>query len=79
MEKLKSSKGPKFKGTKAQNVKLHDDKNTYTGVYAKGGPTTVDKGKNKIADLSDFANRKEANIRGVDKKILKKKREEFKD
>jgi hypothetical protein len=23
-------------------VRLHDDKSTYTGVYAKGGPSTVD-------------------------------------
>lgn len=52
MDKLCSSKGPKFKGTKAQNVKLHDDKSSYTGVYAKGGPSNVDKGKSKITDLS---------------------------
>ena len=35
--------GPKFSGTKADNVKFHDDKSLYTGVYAQGGPTNVDK------------------------------------
>jgi len=34
--------GPKFSGTKADNVKFHDDKSLYTGVYAQGGPTNVD-------------------------------------
>lgn len=34
--------GPSFSGTKADNVKFHDDKNLYTGVHGKGGPTTVD-------------------------------------
>jgi hypothetical protein len=34
--------GPKFAGTKADNVKFHDDKDQYTGVHAQGGPTTVD-------------------------------------
>ena len=33
----------KFDGaTKTDNVRLHDDKSNYTGVYAKGGPSTVD-------------------------------------
>ena len=39
---LKTS--PQFKGTKAEYVKFHDDKSTYTGVYAKGGPERFDKG-----------------------------------
>jgi hypothetical protein len=34
--------GPILRGTKAEQVRLHDDKTTYTGVYAQGGPTTVD-------------------------------------
>ena len=34
--------GPQFAGTKADNVKFHDDKSQYTGVYAQGGPTNVD-------------------------------------
>ncbi len=35
--------GPKLKGTKAQDVRFHDDKASYTGVHAHGGPSTVDK------------------------------------
>jgi hypothetical protein len=34
--------GPKFTGTKADHVTLHDNKESYTGVYANGGPSTVD-------------------------------------
>ena len=36
------SKGPILVGTKADAVKFHDDKSLYTGVYAQGGPSTVD-------------------------------------
>lgn len=36
------SGGPTFSGTKADAVRLHDDKDQYTGVYAQGGPTNVD-------------------------------------
>ena len=32
--KLSTLKGPQYTGTKAQYNKLHDDKETYTGVYA---------------------------------------------
>ncbi len=69
LEKLKaqiSKSGPKFKGTKAEYVKFHDDKTTYTGVYAKGGPERFDKG-NKIPDLSKLTNRKKGTIRGINK------------
>ena len=34
--------GPILKGTKVDDVRLHDDKTLYTGVYAHGGPSTVD-------------------------------------
>jgi len=34
--------GPTFTGTVTDNVKFHDDKSLYTGVYAQGGPTNVD-------------------------------------
>lgn len=44
--------GPVFTGTKAEAVKYHDDKSLYTGVYANGGPTTVDAGKGVISDIS---------------------------
>jgi len=33
-EKLCATGGPVFTGTKADNVKYHDDKSLYTGVYA---------------------------------------------
>ena len=72
-EKLAASTGPRLQGTKAQKVELHDNKSTYTGVYAKGGPSTYDKGNNKVVDLSDLANRKQANLRGVNKDIHQNK------
>ena len=34
---------PKAQGvTQAEAVRFHDDKSLYTGVYAKGGPSSVD-------------------------------------
>ena len=42
--------GPSFTGTKAEKVKFHDDKALYTGVHAKGGPTTVD----SVAPVASF-------------------------
>lgn len=49
-DKLCSVGGPTFTGTKADNVKYHDDKSLYTGVYAQGGPTNVD--RNNVSDIS---------------------------
>lgn len=72
-EKLGASVGPKMHGTKPQHVELHDNKDLYTGVYGKGGPTTVDKGNNKVSDLSELTNRKQANVRGVNKDIHQNK------
>ena len=69
VNKLGGGSGPKHVGTKAQNVALHDDKSKYTGVYAKGGPTTVDKGNSKVSDLSQLTNRKGANVRGINHDI----------
>lgn len=64
--KVLGSGGPKFKGTTADDVKWHDDKTLYTGVYAKGGPTNVDTGAGgNIGDLSQLANRGHANVRGT--------------
>ena len=40
--KIKAAGGPTYSGTAAEAVRLHDDTSTYTGVYAKGGPTNVD-------------------------------------
>ena len=64
-EKLKSSGGPQFKGTKTEYVKMHDDKSTYTGVYAKGGPTNVD--KHNVIDISQTCDRSGADVRGIKK------------
>lgn len=33
---------PKSSGTRPEYARFHDDKNTYTGVYARGGPSTLD-------------------------------------
>lgn len=57
-----SSGGPVLTGTKAQATKFHDDKSLYTGVYAQGGPSTVD---GKVSDLSQLADRSGADVRGV--------------
>ena len=58
--------GPVFTGTKADYNKFHDDKSLYTGVYAKGGPTNVDTSGITITNYS--SGRKEADVRGVEKK-----------
>ncbi len=63
--KVKALGGPSFKGTKADSVKWHDDKSLYTGVYAKGGPTNVD--KDKITSISKTCDRTAADVRGVKK------------
>eukprot|EP01062_Namystynia_karyoxenos_P073731 TRINITY_DN70551_c0_g1_i1.p1 TRINITY_DN70551_c0_g1~~TRINITY_DN70551_c0_g1_i1.p1 ORF type:complete len:471 (+),score=111.34 TRINITY_DN70551_c0_g1_i1:99-1415(+) len=55
---------PLSTGTVAAPVPLHDDKETYTGVYARGGPTNVDL---STADLSYIANRAPADVRGVNR------------
>jgi p25-alpha len=53
--------GPKTEGTKCDEVRLHDDKTTYTGVYAKGGPTNVD----GVKDISQLCDRSAADVRGM--------------
>ncbi|KAK9915478.1 hypothetical protein WJX75_009754 [Coccomyxa subellipsoidea] len=60
-KKLLASEGPKTQATKADFVKFHDDKSTYTGVYAKGGPTNVD----GTGDLSALCDHTPADARGV--------------
>ena len=66
---VKKHGGATYSGTKADHVALHDDKSLYTGVYARGGPTTVDLGRNGIiSDISQTCNRQEADVRGVLKK-----------
>jgi len=63
VELINKQKVPVSTGTKAQANKFHDDKKLYTGVHAKGGPTTTD---NTIT-LSSLANRSPANARGLSK------------
>lgn len=67
----KNGGGPVFKGTKAEKVRHHDDKSTYTGVYGRGGPTTVDIGETYISlggegqGFKSLADRSEYDVRGV--------------
>ncbi|KAL8275410.1 hypothetical protein Esti_000622 [Eimeria stiedai] len=65
--------GPILYGTKADNVRFHDDKSTYTGVHKMGGPTTVDDGRVQFNDLSKICDRTEYDIRGVKKGIIEQK------
>lgn len=58
---LVAAGGPKTVATKCEDVRLHDDKTTYTGVYAKGGPTNVDSSQ----DISQLCDRLPANVRGM--------------
>lgn len=67
VEKIVKSGGPHFQGTKADYVKFHDDKSLYTGVYAKGGPSTVDISSGKVSDISQICDRTGADARGVKK------------
>ena len=62
-EKVASSKGPILAGTQADAVRFHDDKSSYTGVYAQGGPTNVD--KQNVSDISQILDRSAADVRGV--------------
>ncbi len=50
-----------MKGTKAEAVRFHDNKNGYTGVHKQGGPSITD---NKIS-LRSLADRSDADVRGV--------------
>eukprot|EP00287_Rhodomonas_sp_CCMP768_P028303 CAMPEP_0202853172 /NCGR_PEP_ID=MMETSP1389-20130828/90345_1 /ASSEMBLY_ACC=CAM_ASM_000865 /TAXON_ID=302021 /ORGANISM="Rhodomonas sp., Strain CCMP768" /LENGTH=340 /DNA_ID=CAMNT_0049531715 /DNA_START=37 /DNA_END=1059 /DNA_ORIENTATION=+ len=63
--KISSSKGPVLSGTVAEANKFHDDKSLYTGVHAKGGPSTID--TDKVADISQIMDRSDADVRGVKK------------
>lgn len=67
VETIHKSGGAKYTGTQADYVKFHDDKTTYTGVYAKGGPTTVDVKGGNVSDISQTCDRSSADVRGVKK------------
>ena len=59
--KVAASQGPILKGTQADAVRFHDDKDQYTGVYAHGGPSTVDANR----QLDGLLDRSDADVRGV--------------
>eukprot|EP00755_Sulcionema_specki_P007051 Sspe_Gene.37188::Locus_17941_Transcript_1_1_Confidence_1.000_Length_1349::g.37188::m.37188 len=61
VESMLQAGGPTSSGTVGDNVRFHDDKSQYTGVYKHGGPTTVDLG---TSDLSYITNRGDADVRG---------------
>lgn len=42
-------------------MRFHDDKDSYTGVYAQGGPTNVDANRG----LDGLLDRSDADVRGV--------------
>lgn len=64
--------GPKTSHTqRAEYVKFHDDKTTYTGVYKRGGPAINDVYEN--ITLSNLADRSEADVRG--RKVYKSNEE----
>ena len=65
VNKICGAGGPHSSGTKAQDVKYHDDKSLYTGVYARGGPTNVDKDKVSLAGLVSDHNALTCDVRGV--------------
>ena len=60
--KILASGGKTLTGTVAQANKFHDDKALYTGVHAKGGPSTID--TDKIADIGNLLDRTGADVRG---------------
>lgn len=49
---VESSGGPVLYGTKADAVKFHDDKSTYTGVHTRGGPESVAVGVGTATQLA---------------------------
>ena len=67
VKRIEAVGGPKFQGTKAEYVKFHDDKSTYTGVHVNGGPSTVDAGNGMISDISQLCDRTGSDVRGIKK------------
>lgn len=53
--------GPENSGTKAEYSKFYDDKNTWTGVATRGGPST----SGDQITLSKMMDRSDANVRGI--------------
>lgn len=48
ISKVAESGGPVLSGTKADAVRFHDDKSTYTGVHQHGGPDAAAKGEGHL-------------------------------
>ncbi|GET92250.1 hypothetical protein, conserved [Leishmania tarentolae] len=53
IEVMISNNAPKSSGTKADVVRFHDDKSTYTGAAKQGGPTNVDRNAGSLAGVVD--------------------------
>eukprot|EP00903_Cladosiphon_okamuranus_P014895 g13793.t1 len=67
MSKIAGVKGVSSSGTVAQASRFHDDKSTYTGSHAAGGPTHVD----QRVSLESLANRGSADVCGVQASVYK--------
>ena len=63
MLSIAAIRGPTVSGTVADPNRFHDDKSTYTGVYAKGGPTKID--HHNDINLSNMMDRSKTDVRGV--------------
>lgn len=61
--KVAGSQGPVLRGTAADAVRFHDDKDQYTGVHAQGGPSNFDGNRG----LDGLLDRSDADVRGVKK------------
>ncbi|KAL0525769.1 putative p25-alpha [Leishmania naiffi] len=53
IEAMITNAAPKSNGTKADAVRFHDDKSTYTGAAKQGGPTNVDRNAGSLAGVVD--------------------------
>ncbi|KAG5468647.1 hypothetical protein CUR178_01481 [Leishmania enriettii] len=53
IEAMISNAAPVSNGTKADTVRFHDDKSTYTGAAKQGGPTNVDRNPGSLAGVVD--------------------------
>jgi hypothetical protein len=50
-KKVSKCKGPRRNSNTPDYCRLHDDKSTFTGVYARGGPDVMDGGKPDLAKI----------------------------
>ncbi|KAI5686426.1 p25alpha [Leishmania braziliensis] len=53
IETMITNAAPKSNSTKADAVRFHDDKSTYTGAAKQGGPTNVDRNAGSLAGVVD--------------------------